>query len=176
MLIVAVLCVALVGCGKARQAAEVARTAQDARDGEYTIKGEKGEEVKVETQKDGEDGKMTVTTKEGTTTTEYGANAVTEKDVGIAFYPGATVESGGSTTTTGGKDGGTWASVSLLTTDSFADVAKFYKDKYAQGNTVVEQPDMLMITVSAGENMGKMIMAAPDSGKVRITIAAGGSH
>lgn len=172
-----VLCLAVAGCGKVRQAAEVARTASDARDGKFTVKNEKGEEVKVETDQEGKDaGKTTVTTKEGTATTEYGTDKVTEKEVGIAFYPGATVAQGTKSSTTG-QSAGTFSMVSLTTADAFDAVAKFYKDKYATGNTVMEQPGSLMITITSGDKSGKMIMVTTDkeAGKTSITITAGGS-
>jgi hypothetical protein len=176
---VVALCLTVVGCGKVRQAAEVARVTRAAQDGKFTVRDEKGQEIEVESKQEGDDaGKMTVTTKEGTTTTEFGAKAVSEKDVGVAFYPGATVESGGTATSTGGAGAGTWSAVSLVTSDSFADVAKFYKDKYAKGNTVIEQPRHLMITIDSGENSGKVIMVMPDddTGKTRIGIHAGGKQ
>lgn len=163
------------GCGKMRQAAEVARMAQDARDGKMTVTNEKGEKATIETDKIGEEGgKVTVTTDEGTTTTEVGKTTVSEKDVGIDFYPGATVETTGAATSSG-KENATYSVVSLITTDSFDDVAKFYKDKYAKGNAVVETPNNLMITINTGENSGKMIMVAPEEGKTKIMINAASS-
>lgn len=164
--------VALAGCSKqVKETAEAVRVAQDAKDGNFTVKGEKGEEVKVETGKTGQDsGSMTVTNEKGETTkTEYGKDTVKESDVGIAFYPGATVETGVKATQAGDKQG-TGATVSLLTSDSVDQVGKFYKDKYGKGNTVIEQPDSVMITIKAGENAGKMIMIAAKEGQTQIVI------
>jgi hypothetical protein len=162
----------LSGCGRqVKDGLEAARLAQDAQDGKFTVKGEKGEEVKVETDKAGKDsGQVKVTDDKGqTTTSDYGKESVKEEDVGIAFYPGAEVQQGVNMATEGGK-AGKYATVSLTTGDSFADVAKFYKDKYAAGNTVVEQPDSLMIMIKAGENAGKMVMVAVKDGKTEIMI------
>ncbi len=157
----------LAGCGqKVRQGMEVARVARDAQDGKFTVKGEEGQEVQVDTTQGEGSWKMTETDASGKkVTAEYGATAVKEEDIGVAFYPGAEVESG-MTVASSDKESNDTASVILKTTDSFDAVAKFYKDKYAEGNTVVEQPNMLMITIKTGEGKGKMIMASPngDSG------------
>ncbi len=158
------------GCPKkVREAAEVARTVGDAQDGSFTMKGEKGEEVKVEAKGEGEEGgSVTVTGPDGTTKSEFGEDAVKQEDVGIDFYPGATVQGGGKAS--GGK-GGSWAAVGLETKDPFDKVASFYKGKYAEGNTVIESPGSLMITIDAGENKGKFIMVAEDKDKGVTTIA-----
>jgi hypothetical protein len=176
---ISVLAVAVVvtgGCPKkVQQATEAVRTVQDAQDGDFTVKGEKGEEVKVETEgKDGEDATVTMTGPEGqTTTVETGDKAVSESDVGVAFYPGATVDAGG-TVSSGGEKGGTYAQVSLTTSDPFDKVATFYKDKYAKGNTSVDGPGNLMIVFDEGENKGKVVTVTEDkaAGKTTIVIAA----
>ncbi|MBM3471668.1 MAG: hypothetical protein FJX75_00165 [Armatimonadetes bacterium] len=169
IVVLVVLCLALCGCPKpVKQAAEVARTAQDAQDGNYTVKGEKGEEIKVETKGEGESGSVTVTGPDGATKSEFGEQAVKQEDVGIDFYPGATVQGGGKVT--GGEKGGSWAAVGLETKDPFDKVASWYKDKYGKGNTVIESPGSLMITLNAGENKGKIIMVAEDKDKGITTI------
>lgn len=180
--VVAVACVlgwlVVVGCGKAKQAVEVARAAQDAKDGNFTVTNEKGEKVTVNTKAGGGEGQsVTVTGPEGSSTYQSGAGTVKQEDVGIDFYPGATVEQG-STASQSGEKGGKGGKVSMVilsTTDGFADVAKFYKDKYAAGNTVIDQPGNLMITIKGGENVSKMIMVTADksSGKTQITIHSG---
>ncbi|MCE5240912.1 hypothetical protein LLH23_20810 [bacterium] len=170
--VLGLLALAGCGCGKVRQAAEVARMAQDAQDGKMTVTNEKGEKATIETDKTGEKGgKVTVTTDQGTTTTEVGTTNVSEKDVGIDFYPGATVETSAAATSTG-KDNAQYSAVSLTTTASFDEVAKFYKDKYAKGNALVEMPNNLMITISTGENSGKVIMVTSEEGKTKIVIHA----
>jgi hypothetical protein len=177
VVVCALAMLALVGCGcdKLNQAAKAVQLANDARDGKMTVTNEKGEKTTIETQPGGDkSGKTTVTTKEGTTTTEVGTDKVSAQDVGIDFYPGATVEQSSSTSTTGEK-GGKYSVVTLSTSAAFKDVAKFYKDKYAEGNTVMEQPNSLMITVTAGENSGKMIMVMSENGKTQIMIHAGSS-
>jgi len=178
VVVLAVLCLTLYGCPKpVKQAAEVARTAQDAQDGSFTVKNEKGEETKVETKGQGESGTTTITGPDGQkTTTEYGKDAVSEKDIGVDFYPGATVEMGGTATSSGDK-GGSFTSVSLTTKDPLEKVASWYKERYGEGNTVMDSPDSCMIIFNEGENKGKIITvsADKDAGLTRIGIAAGSS-
>ena len=166
------------GCGKVKKAAEVARTANDAKDGDFTVKTEEGD-VKIETEEgdDDDSGAMTITGPDGKTTMETGKDTVSEADVGIDFYPGAEVQ-GGSTWATSGEEGGSMSTVALETKDSFDKVAKFYKDRYAKGNTVMEQPEMLMIMMEVGDDAGKTIMVAPadDGDTTTIAITAGGSN
>ena len=170
-----VLALAGCGCGKVREVTQAVRMANDARDGKVTVTGEKGEKATVETTPDGDkSGKVTVTTDKGTTTTEYGTDKVSAADVGIDFYPGATVENAGAATSTG-EQSAKYSVVVLTTSDAFADVAKFYKEKYAEGNTVIEQPNNLMITIKTGENSGKMIMVASENGATKIMINASAS-
>jgi len=178
--IVVVLVLALVGitggCGRAakgaKETAEAVRVAKDAQDGSFTVKGEKGEELKVDASKEGgKSGSWSMTDEKGqTTTSEWGANTVTQEDVGIGFYPGATVVTGVKADTTGA--GGTASSTALLETpDPFDKVATFYRGKYGKGNTVIEGPGNLMITIDAGENKGKMIIVGENKEKGVTTIA-----
>ncbi|MBU0606978.1 MAG: hypothetical protein KKI08_03790 [Armatimonadetes bacterium] len=167
------------GCGKVREVAEAVKMANDARDGKMTVTNEKGEKATIESKPEGDNaGSTTVTTAEGTTTSEYGKNKVTEEQVGIIFYPDAEVDQSAKATSTEGEGTATWSSVSLLTTDPFENVANFYKDRYSEGNTVVEQPDSLLITINSGPNSGKIIMVAFDAdvNKIRINIQAGGKQ
>ena len=130
----------------------------------YSGKDEKGTAVNVTSTKEGENAKTTVKTDKGTFTAEVGKSKVSEKDLGIAFYPGATVETGVNAAQAGEKSA-TVQMVTLKTADPLAKVAAFYKGKYAKGNTVVEQGEMLMITIKSGEAVGKMIMAGPSQDK-----------
>lgn len=160
------------GCGTARKVGQAARMANDARDGKMTYTNEKGEKTTIETKPGGEGGTYTVTGKEGTTTAKIGADAVKQEDLGVDFYPGATVEHG-ATSTSAGTQGGKYSQAMLSTTDPFETVAKFYKDKYSQGNAVTEQPNMLMIMIGEGKTGGKMIMVTAKDGKTEIVISSG---
>jgi hypothetical protein len=126
----------------------------------FSGKDDKGNAVAVTSQKQGEAQKTTVKTAEGTTTAEVGKNKVTEQDLGIAFYPGATVDQGINAEQSG-KTTGSVKMVMLKSTDPAAKVAAFYKSKYAKGNTVIDQGGSLMITINSGKAAGKMIMVAP---------------
>ena len=173
--VVAGLVVALVsGCGCiARRAIEHATGVSSSNDGtKITVKGEKGENVTVEAPKgDQKSGSIKVTTDQGTTTTDFGKDKVTEKEVGIAFYPGAEVEAGG-TVASSGKSTESMATVSLLTPDPISKVGEFYKAKYAKGNSLVEQGDMVIITVKGEKDAMKIITVTADkaSGKTQIGI------
>ena len=173
--IAVLLVVALVsGCGCiARRAVEHATGVTATDDGsKVTIKDQKGGDVTVETQKgDQKSGSIKVTTDQGTTTTNFGKDKVTEQEVGIAFYPGAEVESGG-TVASSGKSTEKLATVSLLTSDPVSKVGDFYKAKYAKGNTVVEQGDAVIINVKGEKDAVKMITIGADkqTGKTRIGI------
>ena len=167
------------GCGRARQVGQAVATARDASDGDFTVKGEKGEELKVDTNGgDEKGGTITVTGQNGEKmTTEIGTSTVTEKDVGIDFYPGATVLASSKMTASGSKSG-TYATVSLETKDPLDKVTKLYKDKYAEGNNVVETPESLMVLFAAGENKGKLVEvhADKDKGTTMISIHSGASE
>lgn len=167
-LVIIVLAVAvLAGCPKrVQETAEAMRVAKDAQDGTFTVKGEDGKVTKVETKGEGSEGTVTVQTGEGTTKAEYGKETVKESDIGVAFYPGAQVDMGSKTS----AEKGQYAQVMLTTTDPMDKVAKFYKDKYEKGNTVLQQADNLMITMQTGEGAGKMIMISSQDGKTQIVI------
>lgn len=85
-----------------------------------------GEEVTVETEKSIQGDKRTVEvkTEEGTATiTTETEQTITEAELGVPVYPGAKVKA--SSKYEGGKD--KFAQHTLVTTDSFEEVQKFYK-------------------------------------------------
>ncbi|MGQ9730259.1 MAG: hypothetical protein ACUVX8_03215 [Candidatus Zipacnadales bacterium] len=172
MVVIAVAIGGAAGCSKvkqAKEAAEAVQIAKDAQDGDFTVKSQE-EEIKVKTDKDDEKaGSITITGPDGTTTVKTGKDTVTEEEVGIKFYPGAKVQAG-TTWSASNKESGSISSVTLETTDAFDKVAKFYKDRYAKGNTVLEQPDSLMIMINSGESSGKMIMVSREEGEDVTTI------
>jgi hypothetical protein len=157
---------AVTGCGKkVEQAAEVARVAQDAKDGNFTVKGDDDKEVKVETNKiGGESGKVATTDASGkTTTTEYGKDAVKQEDVGVDFYPGAEVKIGTKDAASGkGGKAGALATVQLVTSDPLEKVAKFYKDRYAKGSAVLDTSQGVIITFGSGKGVEKTISITGD--------------
>lgn len=182
-----VLCLALLffsaslfywsGCGRKRQIAPGVEISEAGGAPKITITNEKGQKAIIEgTPSEGGSGQMTITTPEGEKlTATAGAQAVTEQDVGIVFYPGATVEEAiQATGSSSAQEKTSWSNVTLLSADTYENVASFYRDKYAKGNTVIEQPDQLMIIIKTGEQAGKMIVVSYDSEikKVRIMISA----
>jgi len=165
------------GCGRKRQIAPGVEITEAEGEQKITITNEKGQQATIEgTASEKGSGQMTITTPEGEKlTATTGAQAVREQDVGIAFYPGATIEEAIQTTgSSGAPEKTSWSNVTLLSADTYENVASFYRDRYAKGNTVVEQPDQLMIIIKTGEQAGKMILVSYDSEikKVRIMISA----
>ncbi len=166
------------GCGKVKQAKQAVETARSAgklaQTGKATFTDEKGHKVAVQVnqKKEGE-GTWAMTDEKGNKTTATVSSDMTEKDVGLKFYPGATVKSGTTVSSTGAK-AGQMVTVTLTTQDGFDKVAKFYKDNYSQGNQVIEGPDALMIMFS-GDTSGKMVSVSKDkeSGEVTIVLTAG---
>lgn len=138
----------------------------------YSGKDEKGNAVSATVEKQGEDAhKTTVKTEKGTMVAEVGKDKVAEKDLGVAFYPGATVEQGLNAQQTG-KETTSAQVVNLKTADPYEKVASFYKGKYAKGNSVVEAGGSLIITIGSGKGAGKMILVgpAPDKQGTQIVI------
>jgi len=132
--------------------------AQGAKSGDavtYNGKDEKGNAISVTSKKEGDDAKLTVKNEKGTMTAEVGKDKVSEKDLGVAFYPGATVETGMDTAQSGEK-AAAMQIVTLKSADPMEKVSSFYKGKYAKGNSVVEAGGRLLITVKSGEAAGKM--------------------
>ncbi len=123
----------------------------------------------------GEDGEATVVTTDAEgneTTIETGANAVTEDDIGIKFYPGAAPEGGGQISGST-EAGGNRAGVMLTTPDSFEKVAQFYKDEY-DTDEILETPTALMMTVGEGDDSAKITVVREASEDVtRIAILRG---
>lgn len=141
----------------------------------YTGKDEKGNAVSVTSKQEGKDAKMTVKTDKGIMTAEIGKDKVSQSDMGVAFYPGASVDTGINAK----REGGEAASVQLVTlktTDPYAKVAAFYKGKYGKGNQVMERDGTMMIQIKSGEGAGKMVMIgpAPDKKGLQIIIHSAG--
>jgi len=195
----AVCCVLLMlvlvsGCGKAKEAADTARTvgqaakfAADMQDGKATIKTEDGE---VEIESDEGEGKMTIKTDdgemqiEGTGDSEHvtmtmkdadgketksttGAD-VDVSDIDLAVYPGAEQEIGHRTETLEGAR----LMLSLKTKDDFEKVAEFYEKKYpdARAHRMSNGDEhMLMLSVSDGPDVKSInVVKAEDEDTVQI--------
>lgn len=173
--ILVVLAALVAGCGRAREAAdtardmgEAARFARDMQDGKATIKTEDGEgEVTVD--KDGEQVTWKATDKDGSEATVTVGKDADLSDLGVAVYPGATQE---LTSTTTGADGG-GMHVVLSTTDSFEQVAEFYKGEYPgvpAHETTAAEAKMLMLQVSEDPEKAVTVSRSGTDDKTHIAI------
>lgn len=118
-------------------------------------------------------------TKEGTAKVTTGQKGpITEAELGVPVYPGATVE---TTVQAQGMPSAGGKSVevhNLSTTDSFDKVAEFYKSKLkkAQSNIVQGQggQNMAMFTMEQGKTSIMVhVMADKDAGKTTINVTKG---
>ncbi|MFO7945672.1 MAG: hypothetical protein R6V19_02495 [Armatimonadota bacterium] len=138
LVVTLVLAMALLGCGKAkdavdsardvadgaRQVAEGGRAAKELEEkGETTVKTEDGE-MKI-TKQDDETVEMTIEGEDGETMTMTGGKSADLSELEIPIYPGAEVQ-GSHTMQTGDLDR---IAAHFTTKDSFEKVAGFYKDK-----------------------------------------------
>jgi hypothetical protein len=100
-----------------------------------------------------------------TQTMEVGGAQVTEADIGIPFYPGATVMRQGATKMVAGEE--TNAMVPMETSDAPDKVIAFYRDKLKAMSTGKQFVDM-----AQGEG-NHMLMLGGDDGGIQVSIAAG---
>jgi len=166
------------GCAKVRQARQAVNTARSAGElaqmGKASSAQERGSklDVQVHRKKEGE-GTWSMTDAKGNKSTATVSLNVTEEDVGLKFYPGATVKTGTTISGTGAK-GGPMVTATLTTKDDFGKVAKFYKDNYAKGNQAMEAPDSLTIRIGSGEAAKRVsVNKDRESGEVTIVLTAG---
>jgi len=166
------------GCGKVKQAKQAVDTARSAgklaQTGKASSRDQKGNkiDVQVHRKKEGK-GTWSMTDAKGNKTTATVSSEVTEKDLGLKFYPGATVKPGTTIFGTGAK-GGPMVTATLTTKDDFGKVAEFYKDNYAKGNQVMEPPDLLMIRIGSGEAAKRVsVNKDRESGEVIVVLTSG---
>jgi len=110
----------------------------------------------------GDQSKMTVTTEQGTAVVESKPE-VSEEEIGIAIYPGATVEQ--SLKQSDEESGESVMQVHLSTPDAFDKVRSFYKEKLPAAKVAgdIETPDIKMFQVSLeGPGEQKMVMVSRD--------------
>jgi hypothetical protein len=113
------------------------------------------------------DGEVKVETPFGTLESTEDPNQAA-RNVGVALYPGATVEKGGSANMTIGSLH--TATVQLETSDSPATVSDFYKTKFPGANVMSSQGDRFSLMIGDKNNM-TTISIEPREGLTRITIA-----
>jgi hypothetical protein len=97
------------------------------------------------------------------------AQSVSESDLGIAIYPGATQGKGSLHMTIAGKS---MVSANYLTSDSKDQVIAFYKDKAGPSAQVMTTDSGGVITVTSGNDSTSITVTQNDTneGKTRITI------
>lgn len=106
------------------------------------------------------------------------AQSVSESDLGIAIYPGATQGKGALHMAIAGK---TMVTANYLTSDSKDQVLAFYKDKAGPDAQTMTTDDGGLITINKGaESITITVVQQPNqnNGKTQITIvhATGGSN
>jgi hypothetical protein len=117
-------------------------------------------------------GGVTMSTPTGTITTG-GAGAVSEADLGVAIYPGATRQEGGMQINSGT---GSMVTVVYSTPDSLPKVIDFYKSKLGETSSVIQTGTGAIITSasqnSAGENNESMVitLTSDPDGQTKIAI------
>ena len=117
-------------------------------------------------------GGVTVSTPTGTITTG-GTGAVSEADLGVAIYPGATRQEGGMQINSGS---GSMVTVVYSTPDSLNKVIDFYKSKLGESSSVIQTGTGAVITSasqnSAGENNESMVitLTSDPDGQTKIAI------
>jgi hypothetical protein len=115
---------------------------------------------------------VTLSTKDGSITTGS-ASTISEADLGVPIYPGATRREGGvqinSTT-------GSMVTVVFSTTDPASKVIDFYRDKVGANASVVQSPTGGVISSGDNSTQGVMITVGKDSssGETSITIMRAG--
>ena len=174
------LIVCAVGCGRRSvtvkgPGGEKTTVTTDKKGGKTTVKGPEGEKATIETDAEGETTKMTFKGEEGETTIEISED-VDLSDLGVAVYPGAKQEGGGSYSATG-DEAGSISGANLTTPDSYKKVAKFYKDKYSKGALMTaEKGQNLMIQRQKGDKMMTINVQREEGDKetkIAISVIAG---
>jgi len=154
------LLVTLTGCG--------GKDTSTSPEGTVTIQREGGStELTVESKRGtvamkGDESQVTITTGEGTAVVEM-SPAVTEEEVGLPFYPRATVEQVMRQTT---EDGEQYVQARLMTPDGFAEVKSFYQEKLPEATVTGEVDTEAIKTFQAmleEDNAKKMVVVSRDA-------------
>jgi hypothetical protein len=112
-------------------------------------------------------GNTVVETPFGRATSTKGDAKAVARQIGVDLYPGATASESGS-----GQFGKmTTANIKLITSDSVAQVAKFYQSRYP--NAMVTEVTSTKFNLAASVNDGTLTITAENSGdsETRIDIA-----
>lgn len=168
-LVAAVLCIlALPGCGRKDE------TTITTPDGSVTVN-KAGTEVvakdqtgTTEVKGTNEGATVTHTGAEGTTTANTG-NKADMSEMGVAAYPGATVDSGGNAQAAIDTPQGKQFTMALVTTDSIDKVVEFYKKEIGSA-AVITMPDGGTITGKTKSGDDVVVVVGKDGAKTKIGI------
>lgn len=109
---------------------------------------------------------VTLSTKDGSITTGS-ATTVSESDLGVPIYPGATRREGGVQINSGT---GSMVTAIFSTTDSADKVIDFYRDKVGANASVVQSPTGAVISSGDNDKQGIMITVGRDSNSSETSI------
>ncbi len=115
---------------------------------------------------DSKTGSFTLNTPNGKITAG-GKASISESDLGVAIYPGATRGEGSMNIKT---PGGSLVSATYLTSDSPSQVVEFYKGKLGENASTVDTGSTTMITSSDSSDNKIMVTVTSDDGKTKVTI------
>jgi hypothetical protein len=115
-------------------------------------------------------GGVTITTPEGKITAGQTPAHVTEAEAGAPIYPGATSVEGGIKF---GGATGSMATYAFKTSDSVQQVLAFYRGKFGPNVSVMETPDVAIVTSNKNENESIVVTIGRDEsdGRTSITIS-----
>jgi hypothetical protein len=151
---------AVAGCGRSKTVKTADGTATVTEKGDTTTITFEGEGGEGTFQMEGDEGSARITTDEGTF--EFGSEVqVSEKELGIPFYPGAKAVHTGQMTQTG-EDQGEFIQVYLTTPDSVDKVKAFYQEKLPGAKTPMEMTTgdsrMVQMVVEEGDTMKSVVI------------------
>jgi hypothetical protein len=134
-----------------------------------------GGTVKVTAKQSGQEGVVTVETKEGAATIKTGPQAVTEAELGAPVYPGAQVVSSGQFGQTKDAGSGVASTFLMSTNDSFDKVSAFYKTnlkdvQQSMDQTAGDQKIAMFMTGKKGNMRNVQITAKTSGGPTNIQI------
>jgi hypothetical protein len=109
---------------------------------------------------------VTLSTKDGSITTGSAAN-VSEADLGVPIYPGATRREGGVNIRSGSKS---MVTAVFTTSDSLGKVVDFYKDKMGTSSSFAQSGDGAVLSSSDNDKQGVMVTVGKDSSNGTTTI------
>ncbi len=160
----------LIGCGRAREAQQAVQAGRQLQQtGETTIKTDEGE-VQIKTDKAGEQATITVEGESGEKHSVTIGEALDTSELSLAIYPGATQQGGQTTDTAAGKH----LNFVFTTTDSFDEVADFYRGKYPDANiSDIKMPDARLLNILIAEPPNMTFIAvqqADDEDQVSIVL------